>query len=153
MCVLQFYLQSDRVNTLLNCNPCINTRYNINTSLCSCPHSFCRYVLLGPIVIRFLTNLSKHAYAVIQHKLANQSIRDRRAHLMNSSSQGDLWDDVPFERIVPGNIVKVQAGEYAFFALLVLVFYCILLASQVRTSRHGVVVCLETAKSREPRRV
>ena len=109
--------------------------------------------MLGPIAIRFLTNLLKHAYAVIQHKLANQSIRDRRAHLMNSSSQGDLWDNVPFERIVPGNIVKVQAGEYVFFALSGLVFHCVLLASQVCTSRHGVAVCLETAKSRGSHRV
>ena len=54
---------------------------------------------------------------MIQHKLANQPIRNRRAHLMNSQSQGDLWDDVPFEHIVPGNIVKVKAGEYNSFSV------------------------------------
>lgn len=83
MCVLQFYLASER-----------------------------RYTLLGPIACRFITNLVKHAYAVIQHKRANRSIRNRRAHLMSSTSQGDLWADVPFESILPGNILKVSAEEY-----------------------------------------
>ena len=83
MCVLQFYLASER-----------------------------KYTLLGPIAFRFVTNLVKHAYAVIQHKSANRAIRNRRAHLMNSASQGDLWADVPFESIIPGNILKVNAEEY-----------------------------------------
>ena len=88
MCIIQFQLQSER-----------------------------RYTLLGPIVCRFLTNWLKYARVVSKHQLANQSTRNRRAHLMNCRSQGDLWDDVPFEHVISGNIIKVKAGEYKSFAI------------------------------------
>ena len=59
----------------------------------------------------------KHAYAVYQHRHANQSVWNRRAHLMDSRpTTQSFWVPVPFEHIVPGNIVKVEAEEYGPFA-------------------------------------
>lgn len=96
--------QSAHVELHFQCNP-------VHKDVAfSGPHSGCRYWLLAPLIVRFATNLFKHAHAVIERKRQDRSITNRRATRWDKNR----WDDtIPFEQVMKGNILKVHADQYA----------------------------------------